>query len=182
MNLIQELRQRRVLQITGAYVLGGWADFIRGDATAAYTTYSKLNNSGNPFSFSNWSWGYFGANPVLHARRDVIAVQPCDGLPAWVCIGDDIDKDGASHDYQWRLHTADVNTVDTSGVETLITATTGRMIIHAINPPRSALTAGVAPYNNLTSEPDSVVWSQLAPPSHEAQSSAPEDPSAEANR
>jgi len=137
------------------YVLGDWADFIRGDATAAYTTYSKLNNPGYPFYFSNWSWGYFGANPVLHARRDVIAVQPCDGLPAYVFIGDDIDKDGGLHDYQWRLHTADVNTVDTSGVETWITAPTGRMIIHAINPPRSALTAGIAPYNNLTSEPDS---------------------------
>jgi hypothetical protein len=137
------------------YVLGGWADFLQGDATAAYTTHSKLNDPGYPFPFSDWSWGYSGANPVLHAIRNVACVQAIDGLPPYVLICDDIDKDGGLHDYQWRIHTADVNTVDTTGVETWIGAPSGRMIVHALNPPRSSMSAGLETYNNSTTEPDS---------------------------
>jgi hypothetical protein len=137
------------------FVLGGWADFVQGDATDAYTSYSSLNNSGSPFYFSDWSWGYSGANPVLHAMRNVVCIQAVDGLPPYIFIGDDIDKDGGLHDYQWRLHTADANTVDTTGVATWINAPTGRMILHAVNPPRSSMTTGLAAYNNLTAEPDS---------------------------
>jgi hypothetical protein len=137
------------------FVLGGWADFVQGDATAAYSGHSSLNNYGSPFYFSDWSWGYSGANPVLHARRDIACVRPADGLPPYVFIGDDIDKDGAVHDYQWRLHTASANSVDTSGVETWIDAPSGHMLIHALYPAREAMRAGVAAYNNLSSEPDS---------------------------
>jgi hypothetical protein len=137
-----------------SYLLGGFADFVRGDATAAYTTYSPLNNWGYPFGFSDWSWGYHGSNPVIHATRDVLAVHDADSLPPYILVFDDIEKDGAIHDYQWRLHTADVNSVDTSSGDTRIDAATGRLIIHALNPERGALSAAVTPYNNQTTEPD----------------------------
>jgi len=137
------------------FVLGGWSDFVQGDATAAYTTYSVLNNMGHPFIFSDWSWGYSGANPVLHAKRNILRVHAADGLPPYLFVGDDLDKDGGIHDYQWRLHTSIDNSVDTSGVETWINAATGRMIIHAVNPPRQSMATGLVTFNNLTAERDS---------------------------
>jgi hypothetical protein len=137
------------------FVLGRWADFVQGDATEAYATYSSLNNPGSPFHFSDWSWGYSGANPVLHARRDVVCVRGADGLPPYFIIRDDIDKDGGVHDYQWRLHTDDANSVDTTGAETWIHAPTGRMIVHAVHPARGSMTASVVDYSNVSTEPDS---------------------------
>jgi hypothetical protein len=137
------------------YLLGGFADFVRGDATEAYTTYSPLNNRGYPFWFSDWSWGYHGSNPVLHAKRDVLAVHSTDNLPPYILLFDDIEKDGTDHIYQWRLHTAYENSVDTSSGDTRIDAASSRLIIHALNPERGALSAAVTPYNNQTTEPDS---------------------------
>jgi hypothetical protein len=137
------------------YLLGDFADFVRGDATAAYTTYSPVNNQGYPFWWSDWSWGYVGSNPVLHAYRNIIVVHGIDGVPPYVLMEDDIEKDGAAHSYKWRLHTADVNTVDTTGVETMITAPTGRMIIHALNPARASMSTTLADFNNQSTEPDS---------------------------
>jgi hypothetical protein len=137
------------------YLLGEFADFVQGDATAAYATHSPFNNGGFPFIDSDWSWGYLGSNPVLVAMRSILAVHSTDGTPPYFLVFDDIDKDGTAHDYQWRLHTADANSVDTSAEETWIQAQSARMIVHHLNPPRAAMTAAVTGYNNLTSEPDS---------------------------
>jgi hypothetical protein len=137
------------------YLLGGFADYVQGDATAAYTTYSPLNNPGYPLRESDWSWGYIGSNPVLFARRNVLAVHGSDGIPPYFLIFDDIDKDGSAHDYRWQLHTADVNTVDTTSVETWINSPASRLILHALHPARESMTVAITDYNNQSEEPDS---------------------------
>ncbi len=141
-------------QIT-RHALNEFADFVQGDATAAYATYSPLNNPNYPFTTSDWSWGYSGSNPVLFAIRDVIAVHGDGSLPPYFLIVDEIDKDGATHNYQWRLHTHESNTVDTTGGDTRINAPTGRMILQPLNPAPHTMARTVTDYDNLTDEPDS---------------------------
>jgi hypothetical protein len=46
------------------YLLSEFADFVVGDQTAAYTTYSQWNGPDVPFPGADWSWGYDGGNPV----------------------------------------------------------------------------------------------------------------------
>jgi hypothetical protein len=138
-----------------SYVLGRFSDFVQGDATKAYATYSPLNNPKYPFAYSDWSWGYAGSNPVLHAIRSVVAVHGDGSVPPYFLIVDDIDKDGGTHDYQWRMHTPDQNTVDTTGGGTSIQAPTGRLDVHALHPAPESMFLTVTPYNNLTDEPDS---------------------------
>jgi hypothetical protein len=138
-----------------SHVLGPFSDYVQGDATKAYATYSPLNNAKYPFSYSDWSWGYTGSNPVLHALRSVVAVHGDGTVPPYFLIVDNINKDGGTHDYQWRMHTPDQNTVDTTGAGTSIQAPTGRLIVHALYPAPESMTTTVTPYNNLTDEPDS---------------------------
>ena len=107
------------------HMLTGFADYVMGDATDAYATYSFYNSPDEPISGSDWSWGYGGANPVEYAHRRVLAVD--DGtVPPWFAIMDDIRKDGAPHLYTWRLHTSDSNTVDTSGTPFVVQRTQWR--------------------------------------------------------
>jgi hypothetical protein len=92
-------------------LLGAFADYVCGDAASAYVTYSPFNAPDVPFPGSDWSWGYDGGNPVERADRHIVWVKGA-GAPPYCLIADDIRKDGAPHQYDWRLHTDSTNVVD----------------------------------------------------------------------
>jgi len=66
------------------------------DATEAYNTNSK----GQP-----------GAT-VRHALRHCLFMRPYVDVPAYAVVLDDIEKDGATHEFTWLLHTDEHNTVE----------------------------------------------------------------------
>lgn len=136
-----------------AHLLNGFADFVAGDATKAYTTHSPFNDPGYPFPGSNWSWGYDGENPVLFARRNVVAVHK-DGTVPYFIITDDIDKDGAAHVYEWMLHTLSTNGVDYSKSPVRITSGSSWLEVYPIGHEFDNLDISAQFYDNLTSEPD----------------------------
>jgi hypothetical protein len=138
-------------------MLTDFADYLCGDATAAYTTYSPYNAAGVPYPWTDWSWGYTGANPVEHALRRVLVVHE-DGLPTYLIVQDDIEKSGQVHRYDWCAHFPDVATVDTSIPAGPIGVAVGnaRLDVHSIFPLKSKL-AGVTlvSFNNESEDPDS---------------------------
>lgn len=137
------------------YLLGGSADYVVGDATQAYGTYSEFNAPGVPLPGADWSWGYHGANPVQRAYRRVLTVHGDDKLPYFMIL-DDIDKDGALHNYQWRLHVHAINTVNTSATPWTISGLSV-MDIHPIYPPPDSMSVTTQFFDNLTTEPNSTI-------------------------
>ncbi len=137
------------------YLLGGSADYVVGDATQAYGTYSEFNAPGVPFPGIDWSWGYHGANPVQRAYRRVLTVHG-DDVPPYFVIMDDIQKDDELHNYQWRLHTHSINPVNTSTTPWTISGL-GVMDVHAIYPPADSLVVTTQFFDNLTTEPNATV-------------------------
>ncbi len=138
------------------YLLGGSADYIVGDATDAYGTHSEFNAPGVPFPGIDWSWGYSGANPVQFAHRRVLAVHGGTTSPYFVVM-DDIDKDGLSHAYDWRLHTHASNLVDLSAQPWRILAATAALDIHVLHPSTGAVTATTSGFENLNPDPNSIL-------------------------
>jgi len=135
------------------FLLGGFADYLQGDATSAYTTHSALNNYNYPFIGTDWSWGYDGGNPVNFAIRRVFVVH--DSLePPYFMVIDDIEKDGLSHDYQWRMHTLSTNPIDTTADPVRITSGSAFLDVYALNPPLSQLGMEILPYDNLNADPN----------------------------
>lgn len=134
------------------YLLGGFADFVSGDATAAYGTYSPYNAPNVPIYGTNWSWGYVGANPVQHAVRNVLMVHGSAGLP-YAVVMDDIDKDGAAHNYEWRLHTAGTNNVNITANPLTLSGAGGAMNLHLLDPDFAGVTVATAPYDAQNSDP-----------------------------
>lgn len=117
------------------HLFNPFADFVHSDNKAAYDTYSEYNENGYPFPSSNWSWGHSGANPVLHARRYALSVKP-DTVGEYFVLSDDIEKDGANHNYDWILHTKIANTYTTTVNPVLIngTAQGNKLEMHFVNP------------------------------------------------
>jgi hypothetical protein len=111
-----------------------------------------------PYYGADWSWGYDGGNPVNYAKRTVIAVHDTL-LPPYFIIIDDIEKDGLPHEYEWRMHTHDANSIDTSSNPIRITRGTGKLDMYLIDPPYGSVQTGVTPFNNLNPEPDSKILS-----------------------
>jgi hypothetical protein len=140
------------------YVVNGFADFLQGDATKAYSTYSPLNTRGFPFPTSDWSWGYRHANPVLHAYRSVFAIRDPATPPCFIII-DDIDKDGTPHTYEWRLHTGAENSVDVTTNPIRISKGSSVMDVHVLHPAFSAVEKTVTYFDNEMPDPDSYVLS-----------------------
>jgi hypothetical protein len=138
------------------YLLANFADYIRGDATAAYTTYSEFNAADWPFPGWDWSWGYQGANPVDHASRGVITVHGA-GSPPYFVVLDDIDKDGGSHNYQWRLHTLYTNPVVFSANPIRITSGPAFMDLHVLYPDFTSLSVSTQFFNNGVADPNSTL-------------------------
>ncbi len=139
-----------------AYLLGGLADYVVGDATQAYGTYSEYNLPDRPYEGADWSWGYSGANPVEFAFRRVVAVHGASA-PPYFLIMDDIRKDGAEHTYQWRLHTLAVNNVDVSSNPMRISGTRGALDVRMIAPSFSSASISTALFDNGSPEADARV-------------------------
>lgn len=133
--------------LISAYLLGDYMDYVVGDATQAYTTYSPYNENGVPFPGIDWSWGHHGANPVNFALRKIITVREAETNPYFVIV-DEIEKDGAFHDYEWRLHTAETNAVDDSANPIQVTGTDGAMEVYVANPCFDSLTTAVTYFDN----------------------------------
>ncbi len=138
-------------------MLTGFADYLCGDATAAYTTHSPYNNPGVPYPATDWSWGYGGANPVERALRRMVVVHGA-GFPTYFIVQDDILKDGAVHRYDWCAHFPDSSTIDASAPKGPIAVAVGgaRLDLHTLFPPKPAL-AGVirTTFDNQAEDPDS---------------------------
>jgi hypothetical protein len=139
-------------------LINDFSDYMRGDATAAYATHSSLNNIAFPFPESDWSWGYRNANPVDHAYRSLLVVRDPDTPPYFIMI-DDIEKDGLTHEYEWRLHTATGNTIDTTSNPIRIEDAGAFLDIHVLNPAFGQLEKSIAHFNNRVPDPDSNVLS-----------------------
>lgn len=122
-------------------------DYLRGDAKAAYDTYSPFNAFGVPFPNSDWSWGYDGGNPVDRADRLLLVVK---GPTPYLVMADDIVKDGAPHTYQWTLHTNADNTVSVDSNLVTILGQRSALDVCFVTPP---LTFGVAPYSHGGPDP-----------------------------
>jgi len=140
------------------YLLSDYADYIPADLTEAYTTHSPYNDPDVPFEGADWSWGYDGGNPVDHALRKIFVVHD-NIFPPYFILLDDIDKDGQPHDYDWRMHTSDVNAVDASANPVRISNGTSRLDIHVVEPPFESLQASVGAYANDSEEPDALLLS-----------------------
>ena len=136
-----------------SFLLSDFADFVRGDAAGAYTTYSEFNSPDWPFPGWDWSWGYHGANPVLRAQRDVLVVHDADTPPYFV-VTDDMVKDGTPHEYQWRLHTSASNSVDASSNPIRIDAPSSALDVHVLYPDFSSTARGTQPFDNGVPDPD----------------------------
>jgi hypothetical protein len=140
-----------------AYLFGDYADYIFADATAAYATHSPLNDYGVPFPWSDWSWGYRGANPVQKAYREVFVVHD-PATPPYFLIVDDIRKDGTVHDYTWRMHTAHENVI--SGTKPIrISQGSVALDVHVIRPSLGSLTISTSLFDNACEDTNSKVLS-----------------------
>jgi len=82
-------------------------EYIHGDATSSFAELYGLENDQvviatqtNPVYADPDDF-----NPVQKAQRFVGFVRETDGVPAYLVMGDDIDKDGTNHSYSWLFHT-----------------------------------------------------------------------------
>ena len=132
------------------------ADYLFGDVTAAYGTYSPFNAPGVPFPDDDWSYGYFGANPVEHARREWLVVHDGD-IPPYFVLLDDVKKDATSRAYQWRMHTDGNNPMDISPASIRIDGKRGAMEIDVCHPAADALARAIEPFDNQSIDPDTRV-------------------------
>jgi hypothetical protein len=140
------------------YLIGEYADYLLGDATAAYTTHSEFNMPGFPFADDDWSYGYDGGNPVVRAGRRVIVVHD-DEKPPCFFIFDDIAKDDSLRTYEWRMHTLQNNAVETASNPILIGGDNGRLDMYVITPRFSSLRKELAPFDNREIDPNSTLVS-----------------------
>ncbi|HEU4928697.1 MAG TPA: FlgD immunoglobulin-like domain containing protein, partial [Candidatus Krumholzibacteria bacterium] len=138
-------------------MITGFADYMCGDATGAYTTYSSYNAPDVPLPGTDWSWGYDGGNPVQQALRRVVVVHG-PGFPTYMIVQDDIQKDGTVHRYDWCAHLPENASVAFGTALEPVRATAGnaRLDVHALFPPKATL-AGIQllSFDNENEDPDS---------------------------
>ncbi len=139
-----------------AYIEGGLADYVAGDATSAYATHSHYNDPNRPVDGIDWSWGYAGANPVLYARRRVVSVYDGTHTPYFLIL-DDIQKNDAPHAYSWRMHTSNANTISAGAWPLLVQSGSATLAVHLVRPDTAAVSVTLTPYDNLTPEANSTV-------------------------
>lgn len=140
-------------KITG-FITTDYADYVRGDATSAYSTHSPYNDPGVPYPWSNWNWGLTGANPVEHALRTVVSVHG-DGVLPYFVIRDDIQKDDVAHHYDWCMHTPSSAVIDTTTGTLAVTSGAASLRVFCVQPARSALHPTIAPFDNYNEDPNS---------------------------
>jgi hypothetical protein len=110
-----------------------------------------------PIPGTDWSWGYGGANPVRYARRTVMLVHGGATQLPYAMLMDDIDKDGATHSYEWRLHTASTNSVAVGANPISVTSASATMSLHLVDPDFSAVTVAYGPFNAGNTDPASTL-------------------------
>lgn len=140
------------------YLMGDFADYLLGDATSAYNTYSEFDRNGYPFPENDWSAGHFGSNPVRYAYRRFVVVHDTNGPPYFILM-DDIDKDGSTHSYEWRMHTDEANAVDVSNNPVVIEGERGRMDLRVVSPEFSRLNTALQAFDNGHEDPDATIIS-----------------------
>jgi len=136
------------------FVTSDYADIVRGDATLAYSTYSPYNDAGVPYAWSNWSWGYSGANPVEHALRTIVAMHG-DSVPPYFIIRDDIQKDANTHMYDWCMHTPATALIDTTAGLVKVSTPAASLRFYSIQPARGAIAVNQSPFDNYNEDPNS---------------------------
>jgi len=139
-----------------ARLLSPPADYLFGDMTAAYGTYSPFNAPGIPFPDDDWSYGYFGDNPVEHAHREWLVVHDGD-IPPYFVLLDDVKKDETTRAYQWRMHTDGANPIDLSPASIRIDGKRGTMEVDVCHPAANALARATEPFDNQSVDPDTHV-------------------------
>ncbi|HEU4364073.1 MAG TPA: heparinase II/III family protein, partial [Candidatus Krumholzibacteria bacterium] len=147
-----------------AHILGGYAEYLFGDATAAYTTHSPFNDPGVPFPDDDWSAGYRNANPVQYAHRRWIVVRE-GATPPYFVLLDDIRKDDAMRVYDWRMHTELTHAVDVAASSILLTAANGAALaLDVLAAAGSTPSVRTETFVNPSSDPDTrvVVLSETA--------------------
>jgi hypothetical protein len=135
-----------------ASLMSPMADYVRTDLRAAYATYSEFNSAGRPFPFSDWSWGYDGGNPLERADRTCLVVKG-GPVPAWVLIGDDVRKDGATHNFDWLLHTSQTNTVDLMSDPVQLAGIPATCDVYFAHPRPADLALSSAPFQHQGPDP-----------------------------
>lgn len=140
------------------FLMGGYADYLVGDATEAYGTYSEFNRPGFPFPDDDWSYGYDGGNPVDRAIRRAIVVHDTQA-PPYFLIFDDIEKDDSLRTYEWRMHTLSDNSVDTTSNPINISGVNGRLDLFVLNPGFALLNKRLLPFDNKEIDPNSTIIS-----------------------
>jgi hypothetical protein len=139
-------------------LLTPYADYLSGDATAAYGTRSPYNEPGIPFADDDWSYGYLHANPVEHARREWLVVHGTD-IPPYFVLLDDVKKDDALHTYAWRMHADSTLDVNLAGPTLRIEGPRGALEIDVSHPADAALARSVQPFVNTSVDPNTNVIS-----------------------
>jgi hypothetical protein len=143
------------------YLLSDFADYIFGDATAAYSTYSEFNRNGYPFPENDWSPGHDGGNPVEYAHRRLLVVHG-PKTPPYLVLMDDVKKDDSGRSYEWRLHTDSANEIGPITNPVRIGDDNGWMDLHVVTPEFHSSTVTTSPYNNDHDDPDATVISLAA--------------------
>ncbi|HEX6789893.1 MAG TPA: T9SS type A sorting domain-containing protein [Candidatus Krumholzibacteria bacterium] len=136
-----------------AHLITPYADYLRGDATAAYGTHSPYNQPGVPFPDDDWSYGYLGANPVQHAWREWLVVHGNDTPPYFVLV-DDVQKDDVSRSYAWRMHTDAALDVNLSTPSLRIDGPRGALEIDVCYPSPGAIERSLVPFENTSVDPN----------------------------
>ncbi len=142
-------------RITG-FITTDYADYVRGDATQAYSTHSPYNSPGVPYAWSNWNWGLTGANPVERALRTVVAVHG-DGIMPYFIIRDDVKKDAVAHRYDWCMHTPAGAVIDTTTATLVVNSGAAALRVYCVQPARAALHPTVVPFDNYNEDPNSTL-------------------------
>jgi len=137
-------------------VFSGYADYLFGNVTTAYTTHSPYNDPGVPFPDDDWSYGYSGANPVEHAWREWLVVHE-DDTPAYFVLLDDVSKDDMSRTYQWRMHADNTLSIDLSSDPLRVTGPRGSLAIDICHPAAGDLDRSITPFINTSVDPSTNV-------------------------
>ncbi len=139
-----------------AWNLNPFADYLQADTKNAYSTYSPLNRPDYPWPGTDWSWGYFGANPVLKANRHLLTMKASAEAPEYFVVFDDIDKNGSTHTYDWTFHTEPGATLNTTTNPAVITGvpSSRKLKLYFVNPTFASLAFSSANYPLSAADPD----------------------------
>jgi len=133
----------------------GFCRVLRADMAPAYSGHSPFNDPDYPVPGTDWSWGYDGGNPLERADRWVILLPgEAPAMPVFYLL-DDLRKDGAAHDYEWRLqHSLDLD-LSVTGERYRLVGGSGRLEADLLWPEPAAATWSEALYDNGNNDPDS---------------------------